>query len=61
MRVIRKEFNWLPHLFQICANHILITEETEALDERQNTEETEAKEKFIDALRPEEKQEHGSV
>lgn len=51
----------MPHLFQICANYILITEETEALDERQNTEETEAKEKFIDALRPEEKQEHGSV
>ncbi|RMC05501.1 hypothetical protein DUI87_18694 [Hirundo rustica rustica] len=35
--------------------------ETEAVDERQNTEETKAKEKFIGVLRPEEKQEHGAV
>lgn len=56
-----KEFNWLPHVFQICTNQILITGETEAVDERQNTEETKAKEKFIGVLRPEERQEHGTV
>lgn len=49
----------MPHVFQICTNQIFNTEETEAVDERQNTEEI--KEKFIVVLRPEERQEHGAV